>query len=106
MSILLNRCQQEGFHVILDSPPVLHVTDPVILASKVSGVLLVVSAGKTTREGCRLAIQNLTVAGGRILGIVLQKARISTAPRYYAHESHLNGLVPLPQRTSVNDAPR
>lgn len=96
MSILLDRCQQEGFHIILDAPPVLHVTDPVILATKVSGVLLVVSAGKTTREGCRLALQNLTVAGGRVLGIVLQKARISAAPHYYSHESHVNGVVPLP----------
>jgi polysaccharide biosynthesis transport protein len=96
MSILLNRCQQEGFHIILDSPPVLHVTDPVIMATKASGVLLVVSAGKTTREGCRLALQNLTVAGGRVLGIVLQKARISTAPHYYSHGSQLNGMVSLP----------
>jgi Mrp family chromosome partitioning ATPase len=71
MSILLNRCQQEGFHIIPDAPPVLHVTGPVMLATKVSGVLLVISAGKTTREGCRLALQNLTVAGGRVLCIVL-----------------------------------
>lgn len=103
MSILLNRCQQEGYHIILDAPPVLHVTDPVILATKVTGVLLVVSAGKTTREGCRLAIQNLTVAGARILGIVLQKARVPTAPHYYSHASHLNGLVPLPQPTNANE---
>jgi polysaccharide biosynthesis transport protein len=105
MSVLLNRCQEEGFHIILDAPPVLHVTDPVILATKVSGVLLVISAGKTTREGCRLAIQSLAAAGGRILGIVLQKARITAAPHYYAYGSHLNGLVSLPQRTGANDPP-
>lgn len=98
MSTLLNRCQEEGFHIILDSPPVLQVTDPVILAAKVRGILLAVSAGKTTREGCRLAIQNLTAAGGRILGIVLQKAPVSAAPRYYSNGAHLNELVPMSHR--------
>jgi capsular exopolysaccharide synthesis family protein len=105
MSILLNRCQEEGFHIIVDAPPVLHVTDPVILATKVSGVLLVVSAGKTTREGCRLALQNLTVAGGRVLGIVLQKARIFAAPHYYSRGSNMNGMVPLPVRTGADEGP-
>ena len=106
MTILLNRCQEEGFHIIVDAPPVLHVTDPVILATKVSGVLLIVSAGKTTREGCRVALQNLTVAGGRVLGIVLQKARIFEAPHYYARGFDMDGMVTLPVPTSSNEAPR
>ena len=86
----------------MDSPPVLHVTDPVILSTKVSSVLLVVSSGKTTREGCRLAIQNLTVAGGRILGIVLQMAHVGATPHYYAHGPEANGMVPLPKQMSLN----
>jgi capsular exopolysaccharide synthesis family protein len=84
MSLLLNRCREEGYHVILDAPPVLPVTDPVILASKVDGVLLVASVGQTTREACRLAIQRLTSAGGKILGIVLQKVQVPDNS-YYCH---------------------
>lgn len=84
MSLLLNRCREEGYHVILDAPPVLPVTDPVILASQVDGVLVVASVGQTTREACRLAIQRLTAAGGRILGIVLQKVRVPDNS-YYCH---------------------
>jgi polysaccharide biosynthesis transport protein len=102
MSMLLSRCQEEGFHIIVDSPPVLHVTDPVILATKVSRVLLVIGSGKTTREGCRLAIQNLTVAGGRIVGIVLQMAQGHAAPQYYGHGSEFNGGVPSPKQVSLN----
>lgn len=93
MAILLNRCQQEGFHIILDAPPVLPVTDSVILASKVDGILMVVSEGQTTREACRLAIQNLMAAGGKILGIVLQKARVTTTPYYYSYAGHKNGVA-------------
>ena len=93
MSILLKRCQQEGFHIILDAPPVLPVTDPVILATKVDGVLLVVSAGQTTRESCRSAIQSLAAAGGKILGIVLQKARLTAVPYYIAYAGSKNGVA-------------
>ncbi len=87
MRLLLNRCRQEGYHVILDAPPALPVTDPVILASQVDGVLLVASAGQTTREACRLAIERLTTAGGNLLGIVLQKVRVPDDPYnpYYAY---------------------
>jgi capsular exopolysaccharide synthesis family protein len=95
MSLLLNRCRQEGYHVILDAPPVLPVTDPVILATKVDGVLLVASVGQTTREACRVAIERLTAAGGKILGIVLQKARVPDNP-YYCYvdeESEEDGVA-------------
>ncbi len=91
MKLLLNRCREEGHHVILDAPPVLPVADPVILASQVDGVLLVASAGQTTREACQLAIERLTNAGGKILGIVLQKVRVPYNPYYcYAGEKSEN----------------
>lgn len=84
MRTLLNRCRQDGYHIILDAPPVLPVTDSVILASQVDGVLLVASAGQTTRGACRSAIDQLTSAGGKILGIVLQKVPVPNNP-YYAY---------------------
>lgn len=93
MSSLLNRCRQEGFHIILDAPPVLPVADPVILATQVDGVLLVASVGKTTREACRLAIQRLAAGGGNLLGIVLQKARVSDVPYYYCNVAEENGVA-------------
>ena len=95
MSLLLNRCRQEGYHVILDAPPVLPVTDPVILATQVDGVLLVASVGQTTGEACQVSIERLTAAGGKILGIVLQKARVPDNP-YYCYldgESEENGVA-------------
>ncbi|NGZ01496.1 MAG: hypothetical protein CV090_00405 [Nitrospira sp. WS238] len=90
---LLSRCREEGYHVILDTPPVLPVTDPVILASQVDGVLLVASAGQTTREACRSAIDQLTSAGGKILGIVLQKVPVppSAYHSYVGERSETNG---------------
>ncbi len=99
MSLLLNRCREEGYHVILDAPPVLPVTDPVILAGQVDGVLLVASVGQTTKEACRLAIQRLTAAGGKILGIVLQKVQVPDNSYYCllpeeTDEAEENGVAP------------
>lgn len=88
MSELLRCCRTEGFHVFVDAPPVLCVTDPVVLAPQVDGVLLVVSAGETTREATQSAIQRLTTAGGNFLGVVLQKANVTESPYYAA--SHYN----------------
>jgi len=76
MRLLLNQCREQEYHVIVDAPPTLPVTDPVILASQVDGVLLVATVGQTNKEDCRLAIQRLTAGGGHILGIVLQKVRV------------------------------
>lgn len=89
MSHLLKRCQDAGFHIILDAPPVLPVTDAVILATLVDGVLLVASSGQTTREAGRLSIQRLKTAGGNILGVVLQKVRVP-ANQYYSRVYEYN----------------
>jgi succinoglycan biosynthesis transport protein ExoP len=85
MSYLLRWLREQRFHVILDAPPVMPVADPTVLAPQVEGVLLVVSAGETTREACRSAIQRLTAARGNFLGVVLQKARPSDFPYYSRH---------------------
>jgi len=107
MGVLLDRCREQGHHVILDAPPVLPVADPVILASQVDGVLLVATVGQTTREACRMAVQRLTAAGGKILGVVLQKVRVPDNA-YYCHvpeetdETEENGVaLETDQRTST-----
>lgn len=83
---LLSGGMEKECHIILDCPPALPFADTAVLASKVDGVLLVVSAGQTTREACRLAVQRITHAGGKILGVVMQKARVADSPYYYAQQ--------------------
>jgi capsular exopolysaccharide synthesis family protein len=58
-------------HIVIDSPPLLKVTDPVILSTMVDGVILVVHGGRSTREVVRRTRQELAVAGARIFGVVL-----------------------------------
>ncbi len=65
--------------VIFDAPPVMAVTDAIVLASKVSGVLLVVSAGDTKREHAQHAVERLKKVNSRIVGAVLNNAPLDAA---------------------------
>ena len=58
-------------HILIDSPPLLKVTDPVILSTLVDGVMLVVHGGKSTREVVRRTRMELSSAGAKIFGVVL-----------------------------------
>jgi len=57
--------------VIFDSPPVLSVSDAIILAKRVDGVLLVVKSSSTRRNHANEAIKQLLRANRNILGVVL-----------------------------------
>src|SRR5437868_6675783 len=58
-------------HIVIDSPPLMHVTDPVILSTLVDGVILVVHGGKSTREVLKRGRQELATVGAKIFGVVL-----------------------------------
>ena len=66
---LLKRFTQ----VIVDSPPLLLVTDAVVLSALTDGVILVVASGTTARGALARAHRILENAGARVLGIVLNK---------------------------------
>ncbi|TMV47494.1 CpsD/CapB family tyrosine-protein kinase [Paenibacillus mesophilus] len=61
--------------VIVDSPPVLPVTDSLLLSSQCDGVVLVLQSGKTKREDARKTVQALELAQCRLLGTVLNNKR-------------------------------
>ena len=71
--------------VILNSPPVLLVTDPVLLSSKVDVVVMVYKVGKTSKEILLRAKEELERGKGTILGIVLNnvKPRMGMYPSQY-----------------------
>lgn len=62
-------------YVILDAPPVPIFSEFRILCSKVDGVILVAEAGKTRRQVMLQAKKELEAAGGRFLGVVLNKRK-------------------------------
>ncbi len=69
--------------VIIDSPPVLVVTDTSILCSLVDGVLIVCTAGKTHQRTINRTIELLEKGATKIWGIVLNKSLEDYVPRSY-----------------------
>jgi capsular exopolysaccharide synthesis family protein len=61
--------------VIIDTPPLLPVTDAAVVASRVDGTVLVSRCAKTTANQAREAAHALTAVGARILGCVLNMSQ-------------------------------
>lgn len=59
--------------VVLDAPPVLAVTDAVVLSNSADGVLVVVSAKKTTHDQLGRTLSLIRRGGGAVLGAVLNR---------------------------------
>jgi non-specific protein-tyrosine kinase len=71
MRAFLEKLRDQADLVIVDSSPLLPVTDAAVLASKVDGVLLVIDAGRTPRGEVRQAVESLRRVDARLLGAVL-----------------------------------
>ena len=63
--------------VILDTPPILNVSDAVPLLDRVSGIVLVAKVGQTSRDALQRARQVLETAHGTLLGGVATGAAVA-----------------------------
>ncbi len=87
MSEIIAALLERAEIVLLDAPPLLAVTDAAVLSSKVDGVLLVVSAGKTKRENARKAQTQLEKINARVIGAVLNNVKAESGAQYYYSDS-------------------
>ncbi|WP_068776164.1 CpsD/CapB family tyrosine-protein kinase [Paenibacillus sp. FJAT-26967] len=69
--------------VIIDSPPLLAVTDSQIIAAKTDGVVLVINHGKVKRDRAQKALSQLNYVNARILGVVLNNKAVSKKESSY-----------------------
>jgi capsular exopolysaccharide synthesis family protein len=74
--------------VVLDSPPVLAMSDAAVLAAQVDGVLLVLDAMTTRREPARRALASLQQVQARVVGAVLNRVSRERSGYYYYYYSH------------------
>lgn len=69
----IRRLKDEYDTVLIDSPPVLSVSDALLLAPIVDGIILVLNTGVVTEADAKLATKRLEQAGGRVLGVVMNR---------------------------------
>jgi capsular exopolysaccharide synthesis family protein len=93
MARLVSWLRTQADIVVLDSPPVLAVTDAVILSGYADAVLLVISSGRSSKASVRRTLDVLERAPAPLAGYVLNRAtRPSLASyRYVSTNGKLNG---------------
>ncbi|MCX5667356.1 MAG: AAA family ATPase [Candidatus Omnitrophica bacterium] len=99
MDELLNHCRKRYDLVIMDTSPVLAVSEPSILMPKVDGVLLVYKAGSTSRLALRRAkIQVESIKGpGSLSGIILNNVMPEVGvDTYYYYNKRYYGEKEIP----------
>ena len=87
MRDLLKKWLDEYDHVIVDSPPVISVTDAVLLSVQTDAVLLVVRSGQTTAAHVRRTRNVLQSVKAGLLGVVVNAADLTSPDYYYYYGS-------------------
>ena len=112
MGKLVRDLRQRFDHIVLDSPPLLLLTDGVILAAMADGVVLVVESGVTSRSALCRTRRILDRAGAKMLGASLNKldhrldGYYSSRYHYYGYYySHENRAAPAAGKDSDKTQP-
>jgi polysaccharide biosynthesis transport protein len=70
--------------VVIDSPPILAVSDASVIAREGPPVLMVIGADKTGLRSARAALDQMHGPGTRILGVVFNRVSVQQHPYYYS----------------------
>ena len=106
MQNFLDNMRRRFDMIILDSPPIISVTDSEILSRMVDGSILVVSAENTEVDMMKHAVDLMRNEKSPFLGVVLNNFIYRTGYGsyykyyyYYSHTSNGNGLKPSKVKT-------
>ena len=81
--VFLEHLLSQYDRVLIDSPPVVPVTDAVILSNVVDGTILVVRAFKTSKDLLRQASRSLSDVGAKMIGCILNGVDINKRHKGY-----------------------
>ena len=88
MHDLLNRMKKDYDRILIDSPPVIAVTDAAILSKEVDGTILVVAANQTNKDALQRAKGLLDNIKTNLIGLVLNGVDISGVYGSYYYYYH------------------
>jgi capsular exopolysaccharide synthesis family protein len=92
---VLKRWKDSYDVILIDTPPSLLVADSLVIAPLVSGIVLVIEAGKTTQEAVARTLDSLVMTGARVLGAVLNKTDARSNPKEYSSYLYNDNLSKL-----------
>jgi Mrp family chromosome partitioning ATPase len=80
---LLELLMEHFDMIIIDSPPILAVTDAVVLAGQADGVAVVVNSGESRLPAVARALERLTSVDANILGVIVNRMTSGSGGYYY-----------------------
>ena len=83
MSELLEALAETYDLVVLDTPPVLAVSDTLVIGCQVDKTIFVVEWNKTKRSAAQNALKQIVASGADVAGVVLSQVDIKKYERYY-----------------------
>lgn len=96
MAALVKEAIEHYDVVVIDSPPLLPVTDAAVLSRITDGVLLVVSSGQVRAPELTAAVESLEAVDGRLLGVVLNGLPRTTGYGGYYYTAYQEAEPPAP----------
>jgi succinoglycan biosynthesis transport protein ExoP len=105
---LLEQLSEAYDMVLLDSPPLLPVTDAVVLSLLAGGALVVVGADRIHRPQLQQSLESLETAGAHLFGIVMNKIARREGAAYaygsgYPSVQDLRPSAPMKAKRRWND---
>ena len=85
MDEVLEVLGREYDYVIIDTPPILPVTDAAVVAAKVDGVIMITAWGVINPQVARDAKTRLDQAGANIIGVILNKVEVNAPGNGYGY---------------------
>ena len=85
---LVDELRELADYVLIDTPPVLAVSDPAVASRWADDVLVIVNCGWTTQHQLEMALDRLEQAGAPVLGMVLNNMTTPGRRGYYYYGRH------------------
>ncbi len=96
MRQVLNDLKQEADVILLDTPP-LGVSDPIIVAGLVDGMLLVVGSGRSRKNELAAALERIGLSGAPVVGVILNRVDMEGEGYYYYYRSDKESAAEPPE---------
>jgi capsular exopolysaccharide synthesis family protein len=87
---LVNELRNEYEYIVIDTPPVLSVTDALIISKYVDGVIYVAAYNQTRKDNAKAGLEQLKENGANIIGAVLANIDVRKAHGVYGYQYYSN----------------
>ncbi|MFC2157729.1 GumC family protein [Acidobacteriota bacterium] len=106
MKELLDLARRRFDVVLIDSPPVLAVIDPVILSSMSDSTVIVVRPGKTSKKALTKTVHEVRKTSAQIIGVIYNEAKTRTNGSYYyspSYHGYMNNYYQAKETTEMDE---